>query len=304
MKEDLKTFWKTYFDFTKGERNAFFILIFLIAGVSAYPFISSWFDHSRSWTDFSEFESLAKNISSQSDKNKVFQGMPSKESTFHKARRRFKFDPNSATIQDFQALGFRSYVAGRIEKFRAHGGKFRIRSDLYKVYGIDSALIRELWSEIMLPETHERQEWKTGKEKWEKNDYAKQYIEINSADTAALVKLPGIGSRLALRIVQFRTRLGGFYSLEQLHEVYGIKPETIELIKPRLTLNLANIKPLNINTWDENMLEAHPYIDRQTARNIVRYREQHGPFASMEDLKKLVVPEASLLDKLKNYIKF
>ena len=51
-------------------------------------------------------------------------------------------------------------------------------------------------------------------------------VELNTADTATLKKIPGIGSYYARRIVDYRNRLGGFVSVAQLKEM-GELPENI-----------------------------------------------------------------------------
>ncbi len=61
-------------------------------------------------------------------------------------------------------------------------------------------------------------------------------IPINQATAEDLDRLPGIGSTLALRIVEYRQRIGNFSSLDQLLEVNGLKEKTLEKIKRDLTL--------------------------------------------------------------------
>ncbi|HEY4876127.1 MAG TPA: helix-hairpin-helix domain-containing protein [Puia sp.] len=51
-------------------------------------------------------------------------------------------------------------------------------------------------------------------------------IDINAADTSAFSTLPGIGSKLSNRIITFRERLGGFYSTNQVAEIYGLSDST------------------------------------------------------------------------------
>lgn len=76
---------------------------------------------------------------------------------------------------------------------------------------------------------------------WKKDRYKKPNyttIDINTADTTAFIALPGIGSKLANRIVSFRSKLGGFNSVEQIREVYGLKDSVFQLIYPMLTVKL------------------------------------------------------------------
>ena len=112
-------------------------------------------------------------------------------------------------------------------------------------------------------------------------------VEINSADSAAWEALPGIGARLAARLIAFRDKLGGFYSVEQVKELYGLPDSTFQLLKPYLTVNAKLVHKININSAAKEELKVHPYIRWQLASMIVDYRKEHGTFASIDDLKKI-----------------
>jgi competence protein ComEA len=303
LKKALIRIWEDYFNFTKGERNAFVILIILTLGFSVYPLLDiNAFKDKK--TDFSELVAIAwekRDSGNQDDQAETFQEYSEKHSSVIPGR--FRFNPNTASVSELESLGFKVYIAKRIEKYRASGGKFRVRGDLKKVYGIDQKLVDLLWNDIDLPESLEKPLW----ENHEKTTTSKspgQLVDLNMADTSQLIALPGIGSKLAQRIVDFRTKLGGFYSLEQLKEVYGLKPETIDIILPLLKLDISGITYLDINTADAKTLDMHPYINRNQANAIVEYRKQHGPYKSIEELSKIVVLDALLLNKIKTYIKF
>lgn len=127
-------------------------------------------------------------------------------------------------------------------------------------------------------------------------------VEINGADSAAWEALPAIGPVLAVRIIKFRDKLGGFYSIDQVKEVYGIQDSTFQLIKPYLKINTALVHKINVNTATKEELKVHPYIRWQLANVIVDYRNQHGAFASIDDLKKIQVITDDVLVKVKPYI--
>jgi competence protein ComEA len=61
-------------------------------------------------------------------------------------------------------------------------------------------------------------------------------VAVNSADQAALETVPGIGPVTALAIIAYRERAGGFSSIDQLLEVDGIGPATLEQIRPYLQI--------------------------------------------------------------------
>ena len=126
-------------------------------------------------------------------------------------------------------------------------------------------------------------------------------VDINDADSIAFIALPGIGPRLASRILNFREKLGGFYSSDQLSEVYGLPDSTFQNIRQYLHL-AGSVKTININTASKDELRVHPYIRWNLANAIVEYRNQHGNFQSLEDLKNISVIDETTYNKLIHYL--
>ena len=131
-----------------------------------------------------------------------------------------------------------------------------------------------------------------------------QPFEINSADTTAFIALPGIGSKLAARIVLFREKLGGFYNIEQIREVYGLQDSVYLKILPLLKCEPGKIRKIEINTAEKETLKVHPYIRWNVANAVVAYRSQHGSFNSPEDLSRLENIDEEVLKKMMPYISF
>jgi competence protein ComEA len=61
-------------------------------------------------------------------------------------------------------------------------------------------------------------------------------VNLNSADQTTLESVPGLGPVKAGAIVAYRTEIGGFTSIDQLLEVSGIGPATLESIRPFISL--------------------------------------------------------------------
>ncbi|MBI3139222.1 MAG: helix-hairpin-helix domain-containing protein, partial [Sphingobacteriales bacterium] len=127
-------------------------------------------------------------------------------------------------------------------------------------------------------------------------------VEINTADTTAFIALPGIGSRLAARIVHFREKLGGFYSIAQLGETFGLADSVFQQIKPFLKLQSVALRKININTATGGDLKPHPYLKWNIINALLAYRKEHGPFRSIEDLKKLQIMTDELFAQLSPYL--
>ena len=227
--------------------------------------------------------------------------------TVLKERRLFPFDPNTATEEQMVALGFDNHSTKRIAAYRQKGGVFRTKSDLQKIYDLDSTLYKQLYPYIALPVHYKAtsaNRLRHKKAALSENEAVEQQFNINTADTLLFKTVYGIGSRLAGRIVKFRSGLGGFVRLTQLYEVYGLDSAVVERLL-RVSFISADFQPekLNINKATEDELSHHPYIRRHLARQIVRYRFQHGDFHDANDIKKLWGLEDYELERLLPYLK-
>ncbi|HEX8461700.1 MAG TPA: helix-hairpin-helix domain-containing protein, partial [Segetibacter sp.] len=137
-----------------------------------------------------------------------------------------------------------------------------------------------------------------------KNDYAAKtrIIDINTADSSAFISLPGIGSKLAARIINFRQKLGGFATVNQIAETYGLPDSTFQLVKTRMECNAAAVKKININTAEMSDLRTHPYIKWNIANAIVNYRMQHGNYKTIEDIKKIEIITPDVFNRIAPYL--
>lgn len=146
--------------------------------------------------------------------------------------------------------------------------------------------------------------YKTRSPDYSKAEKYRSPIDINTADTSAFIALPGIGSKLAARIVLFRDKLGGFVHVKQVSEVYGLRDSTYQLIRPQLKCNIDRIRKIDINSATKELLCAHPYIRWNIADVIVNYRSSHGAFSSVNDLTRLHVLDSVTISKLQPYLAF
>ena len=127
-------------------------------------------------------------------------------------------------------------------------------------------------------------------------------IDLNTADTAELQQLRGIGPVLSARIVRYRTLLGGFSDKEQLLEVYGLPDSVYRRIAPQLSVDTSRIQRLDINTATYGQLVRHPYLDKHQVAAIVRLRERKGAFASLDDLHQIPIIEQETYNKIIPYL--
>lgn len=217
----------------------------------------------------------------------------------------FPFDPNSATIEEWKKLGIREKTALTIQKYISKGGHFYKPEDLKKIWGIREADAVRLIPYVQIRSAENRYQRKDSFISRKTFLYPPKIlssVEINSADTAAFISLPGIGAAFARRICNFRQRLGGFYSVNQVAETFGLPDSTFQKIKTRLVLNNISITKLNINTQTIEQLKMHPYIRFNLAKAIVNYRELHGPFQNVAGVKNIMIITDSIYLKLSPYL--
>ena len=165
----------------------------------------------------------------------------------------FRFDPNTATVEDFCRLGFTPRQAESIEAYRAKGGRFRRKSDFARSYVVSDSMYRRLERYIDIP-----------------------LLDLNVADSAALDDLPGIGGWYASKIIEYRNSLGGYSCKEQLLEIYRFDQQKYDALEDLVTISEPYVYPL----WSlpADSLRKHPYIrNRETADAIVLFRNHNPP---------------------------
>ena len=147
----------------------------------------------------------------------------------------------------------------------------------------------------------------------QKNEYAdrkpevkeikkKILVELNSADSVTLLTLYGIGPSFAKRIIKYRNLLGGFYSKQQLLEVYGFDQGRLDKIDAFCEVSSAGIKKININSIKTEELKKHPYLDYYTAKAIVDQRIVLRKFTSVQQIKEIPLIHDELFVKIRNYL--
>jgi DNA uptake protein ComE-like DNA-binding protein len=128
--------------------------------------------------------------------------------------------------------------------------------------------------------------------KYDKTAFAKKekivVIDINKASQEDLIKIYGIGEAISLRILKFKESLGGFVSMEQMHDVWGLSPEVIVDLNTHFkVLVLPNLKKIDINNASMKELSLFPYFKYPLSKNIVTYRSMNGDIKNSEDLTKI-----------------
>jgi competence ComEA-like helix-hairpin-helix protein len=304
-----------YFSFTRKERIGVLGLVFFIFLFLLLPRLinnktnSSFAPADTSWiTAVKRLET--KEITGKD--RKLFSSTPDDNSYAHQydhsvtssfTNSLFYFDPNTLDAIGWKKLGLSDKTIHIIQNYLSKGGHFYKSDDLQKIYGIRQNEYERLAPYIKI-ESSPAKDNTTGYSKKEKEPARTYYsiIDINTADTSSFIALPGIGAKLASRIVTFRDKLGGFYSIEQVGETYGLPDSTFQKIKQYLKLENTSVKKININTATVDELKAHPYIRYSIANPVVAYRNEHGPFSKIEDIKKVIIITDEVYKKIAPYL--
>ena len=192
----------------------------------------------------------------------------------------FAFDPNTVSVADLQRLGLSERQAESIENYRSKGGRFRSKEDFRKMYVVSDTLFARLEAYIDIPK-----------------------LELNMADSAALVALRGIGPYYARKILDYRERLGGFVDAAQLLEIEGIDADRLAGFSEDVTVDAKKIRKIDLWHASDTVLARHPYIGAKGARSVLRYRQLYDSARwTLPDLAKerALLPEN--IEKLKKYI--
>jgi len=301
---------KGYLTFGKRDRIGLIAVVLLLGIIYALPYL---FGKKNEPFPAHQTSLLVKAIDTLATKEKAnhysknydesdndYQYQPSQTKSFTNGEL-FQFDPNTLSVDGWQKLGLSEKTSKTIDKYRSKGGKFYKSEDLKKIWGIPEGFYERVKNYILIASIQNNQQNNFEKPSYAKPERKVAAVNINEADTSAFIALPGIGSKLAIRIVGFRDKLGGFYSVDQVGETYGLPDSTFQKIKSSLELS-GSVKKLNVNTATKDELKVHPYIKWNLANAIIEYRNQHGPFKNLDELKNIVVIDEATFKKIVHYL--
>lgn len=304
--------WRTlvqdYLTFSKTERIAAICVLVVFAAVY---FLPKMFAHNGGTMAIKADTALLQTLdtiqqqkSTSPEENVSFSFYePSEGTAGFTEGQLFSFDPNTLPAEGWQKLGLNQRTIRTIHNYRSKGGRFYKKEDLKKIWGLPDAFYNRVSNYIQIenarPQYHNT--YTAPAYTPAKGKRSISVVAVNEADTTELIALPGIGSKLASRIINFRDKLGGFYSTDQIGETYGLPDSTFQMLRPYLQVNAAAVKKINLNTATKDELRAHPYIKWQLANAIVEYRARHGAFNSIEDLKNIMLVDEVTFQKIAPY---
>lgn len=231
---------------------------------------------------------------------------------------RFAFDPNTADSTQLLRLGLQPWQVRNIYKYRSRGGIYRRKEDFARLYGLTVKQYRELEPYIRISPDYLPASTLVDKRQQRDSSHSVrdtlhspatlrypvkiksgEHIELNTTDTAQLMRVPGIGSYYAKAIVRHGSRLGGYVSIDQLDEIENFPQDA----KQYFTVH-ANPQKLNVNRLTLQQLRQHPYINYYQAKAIVDYRRLHGKLNSLNDLRLSTDFPPEAIRRLEPYVEY
>lgn len=189
-------------------------------------------------------------------------------------------------------LGMSVKEIDRLLAFRKENKYVNSAKDFQNVTKVSDSLLDEISPYFKFPDwVNNKKEFKNYKNYSDKAFAKKEkiiIIDINLATKEELIKIYGIGEAISNRILKFKESLGGFASMEQMKDVWGLSPEVIENLNAHFkVLAQPNLKKIDINNASIKELSQFPYFNYQIAKQIVTYRSMNGDFKNYEDLTKI-----------------
>lgn len=293
----MKMYWKEYLSYSRRDRRGIFILLVIIFTQITFLFSMDYFTVEK----YQEAEERYRFSAVPADKPETDKFFPAAKNTtpiISLSSGDF-FDPNGLPDSEWKKLGVPPKIIRTIKNYESKGGCFYKKEDLKKLYGITEELYAALESHIVIISNKKHQ---TKNYKPETSDRKRQKINLNTSDSTTLLSLSGIGPVFAARIIKYRNLLGGYYSVDQLKEVYGIDSLLFIKVQPQVYADSIVIQKININAAAMDDLKKHPYIKYKIAKEIIQYRNQHGSFSAVSELRNFPLINDDLYRKLAHYL--
>ena len=222
------------------------------------------------------------------------------------------FDPNTVDSLTLIHFGLKPWKVKNFLHYRAAGKVFRSAEDLGDTYGWTPEDVERVASYVRVGKQYEKKE-KTREERkqWEKKEEKLEHtsnkfqsltkVDVNTADTTMLRRIPGVGAKISDAIVRYRKRLGGFHSVEQLLDIKIVSPELLDWME---VSSSPNLQKLNLNKASFQALNNHPYISYEQTKALLQYIRLYGNVKDEETLLATGIFTKEEVEKLKPYIAY
>jgi len=291
--------FKDFFYFNKGERRGTMILGIILVVVLL---LRAWGPQCirREPSDFAKLKGIMEHYKVSMDSISALEPAHQEITSASQELRPAPFDPNTVTRESLLSMGLNTRLVNTFINYRDKGGRFYEPEHIKKIYGLDDSLYVALSSYIIID--------KKGINARPDNKETVvpiseiRIMELNTVDSTDLIRLWGLGPVFSSRIIKYRNLLGGFYSLDQLKEVYGLSTEVFDTIRHFLSIDTNQIIKMNLNRVSLGHLSRHPYIDTYQARAIIDYRNFKGEFSTLNELVTEKLLSAETFSRVRHYL--
>lgn len=233
------------------------------------------------------------------------------------------FDPNIVDSLTLIGFGLKPWKVKNFLHYREAGKVFRSAEEMGDTYGWTAEDVERVASYVRVVEKYEKSgrnekhekygknenHWNDGK-RWEKKEKPERpsnkfqtltKVDVNTADTAMLRRIPGVGAKISDAIVRYRKRLGGFHSVEQLREISIVSPELLDWMEVSPS---SDIQKININKASFQALNSHPYISYEQTKALLQYVRLYGKVKDEKALVETGIFTKEEVEKLEPYIAY
>jgi competence ComEA-like helix-hairpin-helix protein len=282
------------FVISKRSKRGLLVLILASLGLIFFPRVYMFFQKEEALVinseQIAEFERTHKkfekrNYSNYYSKKKKYKAPDS------------KFNPNTYKLSDWIKLGLSEKQSVVILKFTSRG--IYNEEDLKRIFVIPEVLFELIRDSVVYPERFQNS---PNQESFKKQAKQITLINLNTADTTEFMKIYGIGAFYAKQIIRYREKLGGYFTKEQLFEVWKMTNEAYDKIKDHVFISEKDVKRININSVTIEELKVHPYLKWNQANSIIKMRIQRNGFKNIEEIKESVLIDSETYEKLFPYL--
>jgi competence protein ComEA len=282
------------FVISKRSKRGLLVLILVSLGLIFFPRVYMFFQKEEALVinseKIAEFERTHKkfkkrNYSNYYSKKKKYKAPVS------------KFNPNNYSLSDWMNLGLSEKQSVVVLKFTSRG--IYSEEDLKRIFVIPDVLFELIRDSVVYSERFQNS---PNQESFKKQAKQITLINLNTADTTEFMKVYGIGAFYAKQIIRYREKLGGYFTKEQLFEVWKMTNEAYDKIKDHVFISEKDVKRININSVTIEELKVHPYLKWNQANSIVKMRIQRNGFKNIEEIKESVLIDSETYEKLFPYL--
>ena len=268
---------KIFFLYSKSQRIGIIVLFVSIGLLQAVYF----------FVDFNSYQNDESDKSKWLANQTVIDSL--KQQTVNYKTKIYPFNPNFITDFKGYKLGMSVVEIDRLLAYRKLDKYVNSAEEFQKVTKVSDSLLKTMAPYFKFPD------WVNNKKSnfkiFSNKDFTKKEVlnvlDINQATKEDLMKIDGIGNGFSERILKQKEAFGGFVSMEQMADIWGLSTEVVESLKKYFKVSgLPNVKKININNASLKELTQFHNFGYALAKEVVTYRTMNGDI-KIEDLPKI-----------------